>query len=554
MSAADFIVTNARVITMDPDRPRADAVAVAGNRIIAVGDHDSVMDLRGPGTRVFDAEGGSVTPGFVESHLHVFTGGVELDQCHLSGVTGAEALRDTVLTYAEARPDEPLLIGQGALYTILSEEAVITRQDLDAVIADRPFVMFSPDHHTAWANTAALEKAGLLQGRAVGVGSEVVMGPDGLANGELRESPAFSPVLALSTTGGRERLGLATGRDPDPAPSAADRARDQAVMKRSLDYLARNGITSFHNMDGNPYTLELIDAVNRDGGFAVRGRVPFHFVKEMEPAALEIALQMRARYDDDRLRSGYVKFFMDGVIESRTAVMADDYADQPGWRGEPLFEAERFAALATEIDRLGFQIAVHAIGDGAVKMVLDGYEAAARANGRRDSRHRIEHIEVIRPQDIARLADLGVLGSVQPPHPPGSFFPLEPTMTRIGEAKWPYSYAWNSLRDAGVRLVFASDWPVAPIDPLFGIQCAMTRKAYAPGLADHRQTLDQAIAGYTIDGAYAEFTEDRKGRLKPGYYADLVVLSGDLERAEPESIGRIEPVLTLCDGVVTYEA
>lgn len=554
MSAADFIVTNARVVTMDPDRPRADAVAVAGNRIVAVGDHDAVMDLRSAETRVYDAEGGSVTPGFVESHLHVFTGGVELDQCHLTGVSGAEALKDVVGTYAAARPDEPLLIGQGALYTILSEEAVITRQDLDAVVADRPFVMFSPDHHTAWANTAALEKAGLLQGHAVGVGSEVVMGADGLASGELRESPAFSPVLALSVTGGRERLGLATGRDPDPAPSAADRARDQAVMKRSLDYLARNGITSFHNMDGNPYTLELIDAVNRDGGFAVRGRVPFHFVKEMEPSALEVALQMRARYDDDRLRSGYVKFFMDGVIESRTAVMADDYADQPGWRGEPLFEAERFAALATEIDRLGLQIAVHAIGDGAVKMVLDGYEAAARANGRRDSRHRIEHIEVIRPQDIARLADLGVLGSVQPPHPPGSFFPLEPTMTRIGRDKWPYSYAWNSLRDAGVRLVFASDWPVAPIDPLLGIQCAMTRTAYAPGLPDHRQTLDQAIAGYTIDGAYAEFAEDRKGRLKPGYYADLVVLSGDLDRTEPEAIGRIEPVLTLCDGLVTFEA
>lgn len=551
MPSADLIVTNARVLTLDPDRPRAEAVAIAGGAILAVGDRAAVMATKGAATRLIDAAGGSVVPGFVEAHLHVFAGGAELDQCHLHDVAGAAALRERLAAHAAARPDEPLLVGQGAAYAMFGDGAAITRHDLDAAMPDRPFVMFAADHHTAWANTAALRQAGILNGREIGVGNEIVMGDDGLASGELREREAFGPVLALSASGGRERSGL-DGSEPDATP--AERAHDRAVLGRSLAHLARHGITSFHNMDGNRYLVGLLAEMEADGDLTCRARVPFHFLNFMDLDRLEVASELSARHRSEMLACGFVKLFMDGVLESWTAVMAEDYADRPGWRGEPLFEAARFAEIATEIDRRGLQIAVHAIGDGAVASVLDGYAAARRANGARDARHRIEHVEVVRPGDVPRFADLGVIASMQPPHPPGSGFPLEPTVSRIGRARWPWAYAWNTLRDAGARLVFASDWPVSPVDPMEGIQFAMTRRPWEPGLPDQRQSLDQALAGYTADGAYAEFMEHRKGRLRPGMLADLVVLGGDLEAAEPEAIAAIRPAVTICGGRVTFEA
>jgi len=246
---------------------------------------------------------------------------------------------------------------------------------------------------------------------------------------------------------------------------------------------------------------------------------------------------------------------MDGVLDSWTAVMDEDYADRPGWRGEPRFDAERFNAIAIEADRRGLQIAVHSIGDGAVHRVLNGYEAARRANGLRDSRHRVEHIEVVRWDDIPRFRALGVVASMQPPHPPGQMgLPLEPTVTRIGQANWARAYAWNAFREAGVRLVFSSDWPVSPINPIASIQASMTRKMWAPDLPDNRQTLRQAVSAYTRDSADVEFAEDRKGRLAPGLLADIVVLGGDLESKPVEGLHEVRPVVTICGGKVTYEA
>jgi predicted amidohydrolase YtcJ len=275
----------------------------------------------------------------------------------------------------------------------------------------------------------------------------------------------------------------------------------------------------------------------------------------MTPDILEKASMMAERYNSDWLRSGFVKMFMDGVLDSWTAVMVEPYADRPDWVGEPLFSAEEFARVATEIDRRGLQIAVHAIGDGAVRTVLDGYEAAQKANGRRDSRHRIEHIEVTTDADVPRFAQLGVVCSMQPPHPPGSMgLPLEPTVSRIGRDRWRLAYAWRTLKDTGARVVFASDWPVSPIDPMAGIQAAMVRKPWAEGLPDHSYSLREAIAGYTVEGAYTEFAEAAKGRLKQGYLADLVVLSGDIEATDPEQLHTVRPVTTICGGRITYQA
>lgn len=552
-SNADLIVTNARVLTMDEGNPTAEAVAIKDGNILAVGDRRTVEALKGPATKVIDAQGGSVVPGFIEAHMHLFGGAAELDNLHLQGVHGFDALSEAIRAYAAARPYAKLLLGAGVDYTILSREEPVTRHHLDRIIADRPFAMSASDHHTMWANTKALELAGILHGRQLGPGNEIVMGADGLAAGELREGEAFGPILELSGQN-RVRLGLATGGEPDPYPSAAEVAADRDLMYRGLEWCARHGITSIQNMDGNLYQLELIAGLEQEGRLLCRTKIPFHFKNFMTLDRLEKASRMASAYRSEWLSSGMVKTFYDGVLEGWTAVMVDDYADRPGWRGEPLFTPEHFAEVALEADRRGLQIAVHSIGDGAVRAVLDGYEAARRKNGRRDSRHRVEHIEVVTGADVPRFAELGVIASMQPPHPPGAMdFPLEPTLSRIGRERWPLSYAWRTLKQAGAHVVFASDWPVSRVDPILGIQAAMLRKPWAEGDPDQSFSLIEALAGYTVEGAYAEFMEHRKGRLKPGYLADLVVLSADIEATEPASLHKLHPVSTICGGKITYQ-
>ncbi|RWM30782.1 amidohydrolase [Mesorhizobium sp.] len=548
---ADLMVVNGRVLTMDEDNPAAEAVAVKDGVIIAIGNRASIEELKGPATKVIDAQGGSVLPGFIEAHMHLFGGAAELDNLHLAGVHGFDALRDAIQTFAADRPNARLLIGAGVDYAILPEP--VTRHHLDRIIPDRPFAMSASDHHTMWANTKALEEAGLLNGKEVGPGNEVVMGADGLAAGELREGEAFGPILEHFGAN-RTRLGL-TGEEPDPYPSAEELAADRDLMHRGLQWCAQHGITSIQNMDGNLYQLQLLAELEKEGRLLCRTKIPFHFKNFMKLDMLEKASRMAATYNSEWLSSSMVKVFYDGVLDSWTAVMVDDYADRPGWRGEPLFSPEHFAEVAVEADRRGLQVAVHSIGDGAVRAVLDGYQAALKKNGRRDSRHRIEHIEVTTPSDVPRFAELGVLASMQPPHPPGAMnFPLEPTISRIGRDKWPLSYAWRTLKDAGARVVFASDWPVSPVDPILGIQAAVMRKPWAEGLPDQSFSLHESIAGYTVEGAYAEFMEHRKGRLKTGYLADIVVLSADIEATAPEALHTVRPVTTICGGKVTYQA
>ncbi|MER8475510.1 amidohydrolase [Mesorhizobium sp. M1163] len=552
-SNADLIVTNARVLTMDEGNPTAEAVAIKDGNILAVGDRRTIEALKGPATKVIDAQGGSVVPGFIEAHMHLFGGAAELDNLHLQGVHGFDALSDAIRAYAAARPNAKLLLGAGVDYTILSKEEPVTRHHLDRIIADRPFAMSASDHHTMWANTKALELAGILHGKQLGPGNEIVMGADGLAAGELREGEAFGPILELSGQN-RVRLGLATGGEPEPYPSAAEVAADRDLMHRGLEWCARHGITSIQNMDGNFYQLQLLAGLEQEGRLLCRTKIPFHFKNFMTLDVLEKASSMANSYQSEWLSSGMVKMFYDGVLEGWTAVMVDDYADRPGWRGEPLFTPEHFAEVALEADRRGLQIAVHSIGDGAVRAVLDGYEAAQRKNGRRDSRHRVEHIEVTTAADVPRFAELGVIASMQPPHPPGAMdFPLEPTLSRIGRERWRLSYAWRTLKQAGAHVVFASDWPVSRVDPILGIQAAVLRKPWAEGDPDQSFSLIEALAGYTVEGAYAEFMEHRKGRLKPGYLADLVVLSADIETTEPASLHEVHPVSTICGGKITYQ-
>ena len=545
---ATLLIVNARVLTMDPDLPETDAVAIDGDTITALG--KDAAGLAGSGCRVIDAQGATVLPGFIESHLHLFMGGSELAHLQLLGGKGSEALAEAILGYAAANPGREVIVGQGCDYGIYDRP--LTRHDLDAILPDRPVCLLAADHHTAWANTVALERAGILHGAALGPGNEIVM-ENGMATGELREFEAKAPVLRLA---GEHRImaGIATGKDPVPPPTKQEMLADLPAMERGLEHCARYGFTSLVNMDGNRYTLEVLDHLRREGRLTARVRVPYHFRNNHQISDLATASAMSTDYNDDWLTSGFVKMFMDGVVDSGTAVMINDYPDQPGWRGEPLHEAERFAEICIEADKRGLQIAVHAIGDGAVRRVLDGYEAARDANGARDARHRIEHIELIDRADIPRFAEMGVVASVQPSHPPGSMdFPLFPTLDKIGRDRWRDAYLTRTLRDAGASIVFASDWPVADVNPLRSIQAAVTRAPYK-GAQDETLSLRDAIAAYTIGGAYAEHTEDRKGMLRPGYLADVVILSGNIEAVPADQISSLHVEKTICGGRIVWDA
>ncbi|MEW9804779.1 amidohydrolase [Mesorhizobium sp. ZMM04-5] len=552
MATADVIIENASILTMDPDNPRADAIALAGGTILAVGSRGDMAGFAAPSTRRIDAAGASVLPGFIDSHIHLFAGGAQLRSLSLAGVTGFEAIAKAVRERAVKKIDPGVLVAEQAAYQMFGDGETITRQLLDRILPDYPLALFAGDHHTMWANTAALEAGGILHGRQTPAGSEIVVGPDGLATGELREFEAFAPITDLTPTGGREMLGL-MGHEPKSPPNAAQRAADIGIIKQGLAYCASLGVTSFHNMDGNFYQLELLEEIDRSEGLIVRGRVPFRMLPGMALSELDKAVEMRRRWRSDRLTADFVKMFMDGVIESTTADMFEDYNGTPGVSGFSYFEQDEFDAISIECDRLGLQIAVHAIGDAAVNRTLNGYQAARRSNGPRDSRHRIEHIEMLSPSDLPRFAELGVIASMQPTHAPGGAYPIEPILSMVGRERMKTGYAWRTIRQSGARLAFSSDWPVAPLDPLLGIRTALVRQPAFEGDPDERQSLMDSLAGFTIDGAFSEFQETRKGILKPGAMADVVVLSGDIESTPPGDVDTLKVAATICDGRITYE-
>ena len=532
---ADFLIHNARVFTADHANPHAEAVAVRGNQIVFVGSNLDAEAWRGPNTRRIDGQQCSLLPGFIDSHFHLYTGSLELGDIQLQSVKSLDDLALTIRAYATTYPEADWLVGRGLQYSVVPHHQSITRHQLDAIVADRPLVVFAYDVHTVWANTEALRLAGILsEERPVGPNSEIVRASDGLATGELREFGAYEVLLDLI-----------------PPPSEA---RKRELLQWGMAQTAAFGITSIHNMFGDSEQLSAYHAAEAAGDLLLRVYCPLHVKPETPIEALAEAVAMRAACSGEMVRSNCVKFFMDGVIETYTGLLLDDYAGQPDNRGGALFSAEHFTRMATAADRLGMQIFVHAVGDGAVRRILDSYAAIRQTNGLRDSRHRIEHIELIHPADLPRFADLGVIASMQPAHAILTLDDPDPWPRRVPESRWDCAFAWQTLRAAGAILAFGSDWPVASANPLTGIHFALNRRPWRDGLPQQCQSLTDTLLSYTRDAAYAEFQEQRKGQLRPGLLADLVLLSDDIFTVPPDAVEQIQPVLTMCDGRITYEA
>ncbi|GAA6178101.1 amidohydrolase [Sulfitobacter pacificus] len=547
---ADIVIQNGRLITFNG--PDQQALAITDGLITAVGS-DADMAPHLAGAEVIDAEGATVLPGFIDSHVHLFQGAVEATWVKLFGIRSKDKIAEAVRARSKAQPEDKIIFAIGMSHGCM-DGAEPDRHHMDDILRDRPFAAMHAGHHTVWANTKALEAAGILDGADVPDGCEVVMGEDGKATGVLNEVGAFGPVLRLTASGARELAGYETGSNPVPPPSAAEREADKTLIELSLKQIASKGITGLHNMDGNFYQLELLAALEAEGRLTARTEVPMHFKNFDSIDRLSEAADMRSQYSGDMVWSNRVKMFMDGVIESRTAVMTRPYTDT-GTLADPLFSQPFFDEVCTKADAMDLQIAVHSIGDGAVHRVLNGYEAARRANGPRDSRHRIEHIEVLLPSDLPRFAELGVVASIQPPHGPGGgyfdFGDAEDSILRAEELGW--NYPMRRLLEAGAKVILNTDWPVVPIDVLPSIHAAVVGKDLPAPWVDDRLTLRQALAAYTRDNAWVEFNESRKGRLSAGMMGDVVILDRDIEAAPLSQLNQAKVRATLLGGRIIYD-
>lgn len=531
---ADLIITGAQVFTADSHNPTANAVAIKGDRILFVGKDEDAKVWRGAAPRVIDGQGCTLMPGFSDCHFHLLAGALTLDKIHYENCCSYEDVTQAIQIFAAENPVEPWLTGFGLRYNLGPGNTPLTRQHLDAILADRPLVITAYDGHTTWANTLALRTAGIFHGGECPPNSEIVLDAHGEATGELVEHAAkhIDHLLPIS-----------------------DEAYQWRMVKKGSQIAAQMGVTSVHNMDGDDVQAALYAALEAAGELSVRVYLPYSIRVETPFEAIEKrAYPMKAKYQSPLVRGGCVKLFMDGVIETYTGLMVDPYMDNPATSGASNYSVEHYTRNVVEADRLGLQIFTHSVGDGGVRRVLDAYALAQALNGRRDSRHRIEHIEVIHPADLPRFKELGVIASMQPLHAPSAVDNGDIWQFRVGEGRWPLSFAWPTLQQAGATLIFGSDWPVVSQNPLLGVHNTLNRKSWAEGMPHHHLPLADTLLAYTRDAAYAEFQEHQKGQLKPGYLADMVLLSEDIFNIPVEQIKEVHPFLTVLGGAITYQA
>jgi hypothetical protein len=534
---ADLVIVNARVYTADDAGTMAEAVAVAGSTIMRVGNDAEIRALAGPQTRVIDAHGGMVAPGFNDSHVHFLQGGLALGDVDLAGLNTLAEVQTKIREFAGAHPQNPWVVGRGWLYAPFPG-GTPTRAQLDAVVADRPAVMRCYDGHSVWVNSKALQLAGITRATPDPPNGLIVKDPKtGEPTGHLKESAADLMTRAMPQPGEAERL---------------------AALKAAVAEAHRFGVTSIQNAGGSFDELALYEKAKGSGDLRVRSYIAMSASEKTTEADLDrLDAAWKRLGDDPTLKTGAVKIYADGVIESRTAAMLAPYANSTS-SGAPNLSPEALTKLVTMIDARGWQIFIHAIGDRAIRMSLDAFEAAAKSNPApaRGRRHRLEHIETVDAADIPRFGRLGVIASQQPMHVQlgdmNQAAPKGPWPDNLGPERYARAWAWKSIEDAGGRSTFGSDWPVAPLEAGQGIFLVATRTG-PPNAAPQRLPMRLAIDGYTRWPAYASFEERRKGTLAPGMLADIVVLSTDLLAQPPAKAADIIVQTTIFDGKVVYE-
>jgi predicted amidohydrolase YtcJ len=534
----DLIVYNGKVYTADGKQSFAEAVAVRGNTIFRVGSNREIKRMRRPQTVVVDAHGGAVIPGINDSHVHFASGSLGLSQINLLDATDAAQIAEKLRAYATTHQEESWVVGRGWYYTAFPG-GLPTRQMLDEIVPDRPAYLTAYDGHSAWVNTAALKLARITKSTPSPKNGVIVKDQSGEPTGILKES-------AIALMG-----------DVLPEP---DHEQRLDAIRAGIREAHRLGVTSVQNADGSPEEIGLWDELRRDSELKLR---MYHALSAgpglTEADADRFENTRRSHADDPLLKAGAIKLLADGVIETHTAAMLEPYANK-STKGMPNFTPEDLTRIVTLLDKRGWQIWIHAIGDGGIRMALDAFEAAARANPApaRGRRHRVEHIESIDLADVPRFGALGVIASMQPFHANP-----DPSMgtvwsENIGPERASHAWLWRSISKAGGRLAFGSDWPVVTMDPRVGLQVAVNRlspngEPERGWIPEERLPLTAAIDAYTSGAAYASFDEQRKGTLAKGMLADIVVLTTDIFDAPSERVLDAQVAVTIFDGKVVFD-
>jgi len=525
---AALAVVNARVWTGNPRQPWAEALAANGETILAVGDAAAIGKLITPRTRVLDARGGMVTPGFIDSHVHTFEGGRNLTSVQLRDARSKAEFIARIQAFAATLPAGVWITGGDWDHQNWGGE-LPSKEWIDAVTPRNPVWVERLDEHMALANSLALEAAHVTRDTPNVAGGEIVRDAAGNPTGILKDNAQSLVGRVL----------------PPPSAEMLDRA-----LEAAMEYFAARGVTSVMHMG----TWEDLDAFRRAHDAhklrtRIRAAVP---LATWQRLADTVARQGRG---DDYLQIGCLKGFVDGSLGSHTAAMLEPFTDAPRDRGLLVTAPEDLYRWTSEATRAGLQVMTHAIGDRAVRIQLDAIERVEREQHPADARFRIEHAQHIAPADVARFGALGVIASMQPYHAidDGRWAEKE-----IGPERAKTSYAWRGLLDTHARLAFGSDWPVAPAAPIDGIYAAATRRTldglHPEGwVAQQKITVQEALRAYTADAAYAEFAEKRKGTLEAGKLADFVVLDRDLTRIPAAEIRDVRVMTTVVGGQVVYQ-
>jgi predicted amidohydrolase YtcJ len=522
---------------------RAQAMAVRGDRLLAVGSDSDISKFKGPSTIVIDLGGHFVMPGFNDAHMHLTQAGFKRLTVDLTGVRSLEEFREKIRQKVESAEPTQWIVGSGWDETLWHEKELPTRWDVDEVTTDYPIFLERIDGHVAVANTLALKMARVTLASKDPEGGEIGRDVTGEPNGILRE----------------KAKDLVSTIIPAPTPDK----RRQAIVA-ALQDIASSGITSVqdysHDSGGDYWdNFEIFEQLEHEGKLTARISewLPFE-----EP--LDTLKKRRESHpqSDPMLHTGMLKAFMDGSLGSHTAALLKPYSDDPKNYGLPQYERAKLNAMAKERVQAGFQLGFHAIGDEAVQMALDAFAEAENAahtsgvkaiDGTENYRLRIEHAQVTNPVQVARFRELRVIASMQPSH---LLTDMHWAEQRLGPQRAAHSYAWAEFLNHGVQLAFGTDYPVEPVAPFRGLYSAITRKSedgkqqYYPG---QKLTIEQAIAAYTTGAAFAEFAEKDKGTLAPGMLADFVVLDRDLTAVSAEKILGTKVLRTVVGGKTVYQ-
>jgi predicted amidohydrolase YtcJ len=538
---ADLVLTGGRVHTVDSRQPRAEAVAIHGDRISAVGSTDDVTSAIGPRTRVVDLAGRLLLPGFQDAHVHPLSGGMDRMQCDLREAEGREAVLATIRAYADEHPGDDWIIGSG-WYMGDFPGGLPRREELDGVLPDRPGFFPNRDGHSAWVNTRALELAAITRDTTDPADGRIERDPDGTPTGALHEGAVDLVERLLPVPGPDEWL---------------------AAFELAQAYLHSLGITAWQDAIVTPDNLAVYRRASETGLLTARVEAALWWERTKGADQVDELVERSATGSHGRLRANSVKIMLDGVLETFTGAMLDPYLDREGRpttnRGIDFVEAEPLREHAAMLDGAGLQVHFHAIGDRAVRVALDAIEAARRANGMTDTRPHISHIQVIHPDDVPRFAPLGAVANAQPLWACHETNMDELTIPILGPERSGWQYPFGSLLRAGARLAMGSDWSVTTPDPLLEIEVAVnriyptSRDSARPFLPDERLTLEQAIQAFTIGSAYVNHLDDDTGSITPGKLADLAVVDRDLFAPDAGPIGDARVLATFVGGEAVFE-